>query len=140
MPNSCCLIALMDLSQPSAHRTHKEERMNEKPRTGRILRILARVEKRKRERREREPKEYEYKKTFGRAHLLHATSVVHHAAFEKGKPFAGSFGEIQRVDVLRRSFERDFLPTLRRLRRDAYFFGLGPSPAAALSFAADKGS
>jgi hypothetical protein len=74
-----------------------------------------------------------------RAHLLHATSVVPHAAFDKGKPFAGSFEEIQRVDVLRRSFERDFLPTLRHLRRDAHFVGLGPTPAAALSVAADKG-
>jgi hypothetical protein len=43
------------------------------------------------------------------------------------------------VKVLRRSFERDFLPTLRHLRRDAYFIGLGPTPAAALSFAANKG-
>jgi hypothetical protein len=74
-----------------------------------------------------------------RAHLLHATSVVPHAAFDKGKPFAGSFGEVQRVEVLRRSFERDFLPTLRHLRRDAYFIGLGPTPAAALSFAANAG-
>jgi hypothetical protein len=40
--------------------------------------------------------------------------------------------------VLRRSFERDFLPTLRHLR-DAYFIGLGPTLAAALSFAANKG-
>lgn len=75
----------------------------------------------------------------GRAHLLHATSVVPHAAFVRGKPFAGSFEEIQRVGVLRRSFERDFLPTLRHLRRDVYFIGLGPTPAAALSLAADKG-
>lgn len=74
-----------------------------------------------------------------RAHLLHATSVVPHAAFVKRKPFAGSFEEIQRVDVLRRSFERDFLPTLPLLRPDAYFIGLGPTPAAAISFAADKG-
>jgi hypothetical protein len=56
--------------------------------------------------------------------------------FDKGRPFAGSFEEIQRVEVLRRSFERDFLPTLRQLRRDAYFIGLGPTPASALSFAA----
>lgn len=75
----------------------------------------------------------------GRAHLLHATSVVPHAAFVKGKPFAGSFEEIQRTDMLRRCFEREFLPTLRHLRPDAYFIGLGPTPAAALSFAADRG-
>jgi hypothetical protein len=75
----------------------------------------------------------------GQADLLHATSVVPHAAFDKGKPFAGSFEEIQRVAVLRRSFDRDFLPTLRHLRRDAYFIGLGPTPAAALAFAASKG-
>lgn len=74
-----------------------------------------------------------------RAQLLHATSVVPHAAFVKGKPFAGSFEEIQRVDVLRRCFERDFLPTLSHLRPDAYFIELGPTPAAALSFAARKG-
>lgn len=36
----------------------------------------------------------------GRAHLLHATSAVPHAAFVGGKPFARSFEEIQRVDLL----------------------------------------
>jgi hypothetical protein len=75
----------------------------------------------------------------GRAHLLHATSAVPHAAFAGGKPFAGSFEQIQRVDLLRRCFERDFLPTLPRLRHDAYYVALGPTPAAALSFAANKG-
>jgi hypothetical protein len=74
-----------------------------------------------------------------RAHLFHATSVVPHAAFDKGKPFAGSFEEIRRVEVLRRRFERDFLPTLRHLRRDTYFTGLGPTPAGALSFVANAG-
>src|SRR4051794_3579892 len=58
-----------------------------------------------------------------KADLLHATSVVPHAAFVRGKPFAGSFDEILRVEVLRRSFEHDFLPTLRELRRDAFFIG-----------------
>jgi hypothetical protein len=75
----------------------------------------------------------------GRAHLLHATSAVTHAAFVGGKPFAGSFEEIQRVDLLRRCFEQDFLPTLSRLRHDAYYIALGPTPAAGLSFAANKG-
>jgi hypothetical protein len=75
----------------------------------------------------------------GRAHLLHATSVVPHAAFVGRKPFAGSFEEIQRIGLLRRCFERDFLPTLSRLRRDVHYVGLGPTPAAALSFAADNG-
>jgi hypothetical protein len=75
----------------------------------------------------------------GRAHLLHATSVVPHAAFLGSKPFAGSFEEILRVDLLRRCFEQDFLPTLSRIARDAYYIALGPTPAAALSFAADKG-
>ncbi|KPF96243.1 hypothetical protein IP86_17595 [Rhodopseudomonas sp. AAP120] len=74
----------------------------------------------------------------GRSHLLHATSVVPHAAFVGGKPFAGSFEEVLRVDLLRRCFEHDFLPTLSLLRRDAYYVGLGPTPAAALSFAADE--
>ena len=73
------------------------------------------------------------------AHLLHATSVVPHAAFVGRKPFAGSFEQIQRIGLLRRCFERDFLSTLSLLRRDAYYVGLGPTPAAALSFAADNG-
>jgi len=75
----------------------------------------------------------------GRAHLLHATSAVPHAAFVGGKPFAGSFEEIRRIDLLRRCFEQDFLPTLSRLRPDAYYIALGPTPAAALAFAADRG-
>ena len=74
-----------------------------------------------------------------RSHLLHATSVVPHAAFVGKKPFAGSFEEIQRVGLLRRCFERDFLPTLSRLPHDAHYIGLGPTPAAALAFAAEKG-
>lgn len=74
-----------------------------------------------------------------RAHLLHATSVVPHAAFIGRKPFAGSFEDIQRIGLLRRCFEHDFLPTLSRLRSDALYVGLGPTPAAALSFAADRG-
>lgn len=74
-----------------------------------------------------------------RAHMLHATSVVPHAPFAGRKPFAGSFEEIRRGGLLRGCFERDFLPTLSRLPHDAHYFGLAPTPAAALSFAADQG-
>jgi hypothetical protein len=74
-----------------------------------------------------------------RADLLHATSVIPNAAFVRERPFAGSFAEIMRTPVLRQSFEADFLPSLDLLRGPAFFIGLGPTPAAALSYAANQG-
>ena len=73
------------------------------------------------------------------ANLMHATSVVPHAAFVRGKPFAGSFSEILRSPILRESFETDFVASLDQLPPTALFVGLGPTPADALAFAARQG-
>lgn len=51
------------------------------------------------------------------ADKLHATSVVPHAAFRRGKPFAGSFIDILASPIFRRSFEEDFVPSLASLPR-----------------------
>lgn len=73
------------------------------------------------------------------AALLHSTSVVPHAAFEKGKMFNGSFGVIMASTLLRKSFEKDFILSLKLLPDDAHFIGLGPTPLDALSHCADIG-
>lgn len=74
-----------------------------------------------------------------RADLLHATSVVPHAAFRKGKPFAGSFEEVLKTPIFRESFERDFVPSLSTLSSNALYVGLGPTPLAALDWCAAHG-
>jgi hypothetical protein len=74
-----------------------------------------------------------------RADLLHSTSVVPHAAFRKGKMFAGSFDEIQRSNIFRESFERDFVRSLSALSPDALYIGLGPTPLAALDWCVGQG-
>jgi hypothetical protein len=71
------------------------------------------------------------------AAMLHSTSVVPHAAFEKGKMFNGSFRVIMASTLLRKSFEKDFILSLELLPDDAYFIGLGPTPLDALSHCAD---
>lgn len=73
------------------------------------------------------------------ANLMHATSVVPHAAFVRGKPFAGSFSEILRSPILRECFEADFAASLNLLPPTALFVGLGPTPAEALAFVARQG-
>jgi hypothetical protein len=70
--------------------------------------------------------------------LLHATSVVPHAAIRNGKPFAGSFQEVLRSEPFRISFERDFATTLPLLPRDARYIALGPTPLAALDWCAEQ--
>lgn len=74
-----------------------------------------------------------------RANLLHSTSVVPHAAFRKGKPFAGSFAEVLKTPIFRQSFERDFVPSLSSLSPDALYVGLGPTPLDALEWCRDRG-
>ena len=75
-----------------------------------------------------------------RADLLHSTSVVPHAAFRKnGKPFAGSFGEVQASPALRRCFVEDFVPSLKQLSRETLFIALGPTPLDALKWSAKHG-
>lgn len=70
--------------------------------------------------------------------LLHATSVVPHAAFKGLKPFAGGFDEILSSAALRTGFERDFIPSLSSLGPDARYVGLGPTPLDALNWCAAR--
>ena len=71
--------------------------------------------------------------------LLHATSVVPHAAFLNGKPFAGSFAEVLDTPILRRSFLQDFVPSLAAIPSSAHFVALGPTPLDALRWCAERG-
>lgn len=75
----------------------------------------------------------------GSAHLLHATSVVPHAAFRNGKMFAGSFDEVMRSPVFRESFLRDFAAGLPLISPEARYVALGPTPLAALDWCAAQG-
>lgn len=74
-----------------------------------------------------------------RADLLHSTSVVPHAAFRKGKPFAGSFEDVLKTRIFHESFERDFVPSLSALSSDAMYVGLGPTALDALEWCRDRG-
>jgi hypothetical protein len=69
---------------------------------------------------------------------LHATSVVPHAAFRNGKPFAGSFTDVMESRPFRACFERDFAATLPLLGSDARYIALGPTPLAALDWCAQQ--
>ncbi|MDO9597456.1 MAG: hypothetical protein Q7J47_07030 [Azoarcus sp.] len=72
------------------------------------------------------------------ARLIHTTSVVPHAAFKRGKMFAGSFEEVLANPLLRATFEQDFVSTLPLLNGDAYFVALGPCPLDALRWCVAK--
>lgn len=72
------------------------------------------------------------------ADKLYATSVVPHAAFRRGKPFAGSFADILGSPIFRRSFEEDFVPSLASLPRSARFVALGPTPLDALDWCVEQ--
>jgi hypothetical protein len=72
------------------------------------------------------------------AEKLHATSIVPHAAFRRGKPFAGSFADVLASPIFRRSFEEDFVPSLVSLPRTARFVALGPTPLEALDWCAER--
>lgn len=71
--------------------------------------------------------------------LLHATSVVPHAAIRSGKPFAGSFDDVLESPIMKASFERDFAATLPLLSGDALYVALGPTPLDALDWCAAHG-
>jgi hypothetical protein len=73
------------------------------------------------------------------AKLLHATSVVPHAAFKNGKMFSGSFDEIFRVTALRKSFEADFVASLSKLPSDTWYVALGKTPFDALVHCVELG-
>ncbi|CAO4157166.1 hypothetical protein [Methylorubrum extorquens] len=71
--------------------------------------------------------------------LLHATSVIPHAAFDGDKPFAGSFEDIMASPALQATFEGHFVPSLAALPTDARFVALGRTPLAALDWCAARG-
>lgn len=73
------------------------------------------------------------------SHLLHATSVVPHAAFsQNGAPFNGSFADVLKSQAMRTSFEKDFVPSLQQLPSDCLFVGLGPTPHEALKWCVQR--
>lgn len=76
----------------------------------------------------------------GNAGLLHSTSTVPHAAFNKaGKMFAGSFDEVMASPLLKKCFLDCFVPSAEEMNIDVLFVGLGPCPQAALEWCVQKG-
>jgi hypothetical protein len=68
------------------------------------------------------------------ADVFMGTSVVPHAAFRRGKPFAGSFDDIMKTNVLTECFLYDFVPSLKDVPDDAKFVALGETPLRALAW------
>lgn len=66
--------------------------------------------------------------------LLHATSVIPHAAFHATKMFAGSFSEVQATPIFWKCFLEDFVPTLKKVNSEALYIALGPTPLNALAW------
>lgn len=73
------------------------------------------------------------------AHMLHSTSVVPHAAFKAERMFAGGFDEVMDSPLLRECFEDCFVTSVREMRDDALFIGLGPCPRDALEWCIRNG-
>ena len=75
------------------------------------------------------------------ARLLHATSIIPHAAFKKGAYFSGGdFNEVLKAPLLRNCFETCFLPTLAMLNPACRFLGLGPMVGEALAWCVKQGA
>lgn len=68
-----------------------------------------------------------------RADSFLGTSVIPHAAFRRGKPFAGSFEDIMKTPVYAESFHVDFVSSLKDIPETAKFVALGETPLAALA-------
>lgn len=76
----------------------------------------------------------------GESALLHATSIIPHAAFKRGKFFSGSeFSEVWKSPILRNCFETCFVPTLAMLDPACRFIGLGPLVSQALAWCVKQG-
>lgn len=78
-----------------------------------------------------------------RADLLHATSVIPHAAFTRTagreRMFAGTFAYVMASPLFRECFMDNFVETLRDVNPDALYVGLGDCPEAALRWCVDNG-
>lgn len=76
----------------------------------------------------------------GDAALLHATSIIPHAAFKNGAYYSGSkFQEVLKTPLLRTCFETCFVPTLAMMDPACRFIGLGPLVGQALTWCVDRG-
>ena len=73
------------------------------------------------------------------AGLMHTTSVVPHAAFLGDKMFAGSFEDVLGSKLFRTCFENHFVESIKTINSNAYYVGLGKTPAAALDWCVSKG-
>ena len=73
------------------------------------------------------------------ASLLHATSVIPHAAFVNKKPFARSFDEIIASSLLKGCFLDSFVASLSRINGGALYVALGPTPRSALEWCVANG-
>ena len=74
----------------------------------------------------------------GAAHLLHATSVIPHAAFSGHRNFAGEFSDVRASPVLWNCFIRDFVSSLGSLPPKARFLPLGHTAQNALTWCVEK--
>jgi hypothetical protein len=70
---------------------------------------------------------------------LQATSIVPHAAFRNGEPFALGFDEVLASKPFKETFEHDFAATLPLLSPQARYIALGPTPLAALEWCSQRG-
>ncbi len=70
---------------------------------------------------------------------LFPTSVVPNPAFTSGKCFTGPFSAVLNSPLLRNQFENIFIPSIRRLSKQALYLGLGPVVDEALSWCASHG-
>ena len=73
------------------------------------------------------------------ADIFMGTSVVPHAAFRNGKPFAQSFDDVLKSPIFKESFERDFVSSLADIPSTAKFVALGRTPLDALTWCARNG-
>lgn len=67
------------------------------------------------------------------------TSLVPNAAFKGTDYFNGPFESILSVPLLREQFEKQFVPSLSRVPKDAFYIAMGPVVQDGLSWCADRG-
>jgi hypothetical protein len=66
------------------------------------------------------------------------TSIIPNAAFKNGLYFNGPFNAILEIAPLRHQFEDVFIPSIRRLNKQALYLGLGPVVDKALRLCASR--
>jgi hypothetical protein len=66
------------------------------------------------------------------------TSLVPNAAFKGTAYFNGPFDSILTVPLLREQFEKQFVPSLSLVPREAFFIAMGPAVHEGLCWCADR--